>query len=147
MDDAGLPDFVGDHFNYLVRSSLPIRVGQGLFFISGLTLPVMMLLALPDIYGNKILESFIPLILTAVVFVVSLIWHLSWIEMRRHRFRTEKPASYARWFGWKNRRLASRDPLGQIGLLKLQMRYMFFGKEPSQVETLELTMRLVRRNA
>lgn len=148
MDNSsGLPDYVGDHFAYLVRSSIPIRLGQVVFFISGLVLPVMMLLNLPDIDGNKVLNSSIPLIVTAAVFTASLIWHLTWIEMRRHRFRTERPSSYARWFGWRNRRLASSDPLGQMGLLRLQMRYVFFGKEPSPIETLELTMRFVRRNA
>lgn len=148
MDNtSGLPDYVGDHFAYLVRSSVPVRIVQTVFFVSGLALPVMMLLALPDIGGNRVLDSPVPLILTAAVFTISLIWHMSWIEIRRHRFRTEQPTSYARWFGWRNKRLGNRDFRGQLGLLKLQINYVLFGKEPSAVETLELTMHLVRKNA
>jgi hypothetical protein len=144
---SGLPDYVGDHFEYLVRSSLAIRLGQAVFFISGLILPAMMLLAIPDIEGNKVLTSYVPLIVTAAVFTISLVWHLTWIEMRRYRFRKERPDSYKRWFGWRNRRLGSSDLMGQMGLLRLQMRYVFLGKEPSPVETLELTMRFVRNSA
>lgn len=144
---SGLPDYVGDHFEYLVRSSLAIRLGQAVFFISGLVLPVMMLLAIPDIEGNKVLGSYVPLIVTAAVFTISLVWHLTWIEMRRYRFRKERPDSYKRWFGWRNRRLGSSDLMGQMGLLRLQMRYVFLGREPSPVETLELTMRFVRHSA
>jgi hypothetical protein len=146
-NQSGLPDYVGDHFEYLVRSSPPIRLGQAVFFISGLILPMMMLMAIPDIEGNRMLGSYIPLIITAAVFTISLVWHLTWIEMRRFRFRKERPDSYRRWFGWRNRRLGSSDLMGQMGLLRLQMRYVFLGKEPSSVETLELTMRFVRNSA
>jgi hypothetical protein len=38
-----------------------------------------------------------------------------------------------------------RDPLAQLGLLKLQVRYVLFGKEPSPTETLALTMKFVRK--
>lgn len=144
---SGLPDYVGDHFEYLVRSSALIRLGQAVFFISGLILPMMMLMAIPDIEGNRVLDSYIPLIVTGAVFTISLVWHLSWIEMRRFRFRKERPDSYRRWFGWRNRRLGSSDVMGQMNLLRLQMRYVFLGKEPSSVETLELTMRFVRKRA
>ena len=144
---SGLPDYVGDHFEYLVRCSPLIRVGQAVFFISGLVLPAMMMMAIPDIEGNRMLVSYIPLIITAAVFAISLVWHLSWIEMRRFRFRKERPDSYRRWFGWRNRRLGSSYLMGQMGLLRLQMRYVFLGKEPSSVETLELTMRFVRNSA
>lgn len=146
-NDSGLPDYVGDHFAYLVRSNLAVRMAQALFFISGLVLPVMMLLALPDVEGNAILTSPVPLIATGALFAVCLLSYLAWLENRRRRFREEQPASYARWFGWKNRRLGSRDLGGQFGLLKLQIRYVFLGREPSPVETLALTMRLVRNSA
>ena len=146
-NQSGLPDYVGDHFEYLVRSSALTRLGQAVFFISGLVLPVMMILALPDIEGNRVLESYVPLMVVAAVFAISLVWHLTWIEVRRFRFRKERPDSYRRWFGWRNRRLGSSYLMGQLTLLRLQMRYVFLGKEPSPVETLELTMRFVRRSA
>lgn len=146
-NESGLPDYVRDHFEYLVRSSAANRLVQAVFFVSGLVLPVMMLLAIPDIDGNKVLTSWIPLIVTAAVFTTSLVWHVSWIEMRLFRFRRERPDSYKRWFGWRNRRLGSRDLVGQIGLLRMQMRYVFLGREPSDGETLELTMRMVRNSA
>jgi hypothetical protein len=144
---SGLPDYVGDHFEYLVRSSALIRLSQAVFFITGLVLPVLMIMAIPDIEGNRILGSYVPLILIAAVFAISLVCHLTWTEMRRFRFRKERPDSYKRWFGWRNRRLGSSDLMGQMRLLRLQMRYVFLGKEPSPVETLELTMRFVRNSA
>ncbi|MGQ0678856.1 MAG: hypothetical protein ACT4OM_04230 [Actinomycetota bacterium] len=147
MDNSsGLPDYVADHFAYFVRSSPMTRLGQASFFVSGLILPVLMLLALPNLQGEKVIDSSIPLIAVAAMFSTLLVWHLSWIEIRRFRFRKEKPSSYARWFGRQRRRLGS-TPFGQIGLLRLQMRYVFLGKEPSPRETLELTMRLVRSAA
>lgn len=147
MNDSGLPDYVADLFHYLVRSTVAMRVGQVIFFITGLILPALMLMVLPDADGNKALNSPIPLIVTGSIFTVCLFWYLGWREVRRHRFRKEKPASYARWFGWQQKRLGSKDPIGQWGLLKLQIRYVVFGREPSPAETLSLTMRLVRNNA
>jgi hypothetical protein len=145
MNDSGLPDYVDDLFNYLVRSSVPQRIGQVLFFVTGLILPVLMLMVLPDAEGETALDSPMPLIVTGSVFGACLLWYLGWLEIRRHRFRKEKPASYARWFGWRQKRLGSRNPFAQLDLLRLQMRYVFFGKEPSPAETLALTMRFVRR--
>jgi hypothetical protein len=144
--ESGLPDYVRDHFDYLVRSSAAIRLVQAVFFVSGLVLPIMMLLAIPDIDGNKVLASYVPIAVTAAIFTASLIWHVSWIEMRLIRFRRERPDSYKRWFGWRNRRLGN-DVFGQLRLLEMQMRYVFLGKEPTDGETLELTMRLVRHRA
>ncbi len=142
--DSGLPDYVDDLFKYLVRSSVPTRIGQLVFFVSGLILPVLMLMVLPNADGEKALNSPIPLVVTGTIFGACLVWYLPWLEMRRHRFRKEKPASYARWFSWRQRRLGSRDPLAQLGLIKMQVRYVFLGKEPSPTETLALTMRFVR---
>ena len=147
MNDSGLPDYVDDLFKYLVRSNVPSRIGQVVFFISGLIMPVLMLMFIPNADGERPLENMTPLIVTAAIFGSCLVWYLSWLEIRRHRFRTEKPASYARWFGWRQRRLGSRDPLAQLSLIKMQMRYVFLGKEPSPTETLALTMRFVRKSA
>ena len=147
MDDSGLPDYVADHFKYLVRSSVPTRIGQLVFFISGLILPVLMLMVLPNADGEKALDSPVPLVVFGAIFGVCLFWYLGWLEMRRHQFRTEKPASYARWFGWRQRRLGSRNPAAQMGLIKMHMRYVLLGKEPSPTETLALTMRFVRNGA
>ena len=146
-NQSGLPDYVRDHFEYLVRSSVAIRVVQLVFFVSGLILPALLILAIPDLDGNKVLDSYAPIIAIGVVFAVSLLWHLTWIEVRRYRFRKERPESYKRWFGWHTRRLGSRDLVGQLTLLRMQMRYVFLGREPSDGETLELTMRLVRHGA
>jgi hypothetical protein len=145
-NESGLPDYVRDHFEYLIRSSAPIRLGQAIFFISGLIVPIMMMLAIPDIEGNMVLDSYTPLIVVGAVFTASLLWHLTWIEVRLLRFRRERPDSYKRWFGWTTRRLGSRDLVGQLNLLRMQMRYVFLGREPSDGETLELTMRLVRHS-
>jgi hypothetical protein len=144
--DSGLPDYVKDHFDYLVRSSPGIRLGQAVFFISGLIVPILMMLAIPDIEGNMVLDSYVPLIAVGAVFTITLLWHLAWIELRLFRFRRERPDSYKRWFGWTTRRLGSHDVVGQLSLLRMQMRYVFLGKEPSDGETLELTMRLVRHS-
>ena len=144
--ESGLPDYVKDHFDYLVRSSPAIRLGQAIFFISGLVLPVMMMLAIPDLADDMALGSYVPLIAVGAVFTITLLWHLAWIELRLFRFRRERPDSYRRWFGWTTRRLGSRDVVGQLSLLRMQMRYVFLGKAPSDGETLELTMRLVRNS-
>jgi hypothetical protein len=141
--DSGLPDYVGDHFTYLVRSTVPIRIGQALFMVSGLVNPLLLLLALPDANGNAVLPNLIPLIVSASIFAVSFIWYLAWFEHRRQRFRKEQPTSYARWYGRRAKPLARHDLLGQLRLLNLHLRYVFLGKEPSSVETLALTMRFV----
>jgi hypothetical protein len=148
VNDSGLPDYVEDLFRYLVRSSVPMRIAQVVFFISGLILPVLMLMILPNAEGETALDTYLPLFVIGTIFAGCLFWYLGWLEMRRHQFRTEKPASYARWFGSREReRRLRRDPLAQIGLLKLQLRYVLFGKEPSSTETLALTMRFVRKSA
>lgn len=148
MNDSGLPDYVDDLFRYLVRSSIPTRIAQVVFFISGLILPVLMLMIFPDENGEAALNTYMPLFIIGGIFAACLFWYLGWLEMRRHRFRTEKPSSYARWFGWRGReRRLTRDPLAQLSLLKLQLRYVLFGKEPSPSETLALTMKFVRRSA
>jgi hypothetical protein len=145
-NESGLPDYVGDHFAYLVKSSVLSRLGQAIFMISGIVNPVMLLLALPDAEGNAVLSTLTPLIISASVFAASFIWYLVWFEVRRRRYRDEQPTSYARWYGRRRRPLTSRDLLGQLRLIKLQVRYVFLGKEPSNVETLALTMRFVRNS-
>ncbi len=145
-NESGLPDYVADHFTYLVRSSVLSRIGQAIFMISGIVNPVMLLLALPDANGNAVMPSLTPLIISATVFAASFIWYLFWFESRRRRYRDEQPTSYARWYGRRLRPLTSRDIMGQLRLIKLQVRYVFLGKEPSNVETLALTMRFVRNS-
>lgn len=145
MNDSGLPDYVDDLFRYLVRSSVAIRMAQVVFFVSGLILPILMLMILPNADGERALDTPVPLFVLGAIFAACLFSYLGWLEMRRHRFRTEKPASYARWFGWRQKRL-HRDMMAQLGLLKLQIRYVLFGKEPSPTETLALTMRIVRKS-
>ncbi|HYN99146.1 MAG TPA: hypothetical protein VEU28_05690, partial [Actinomycetota bacterium] len=121
MNDSGLPDYVDDLFRYLVRSNVAIRIAQVVFFICGLILPVMMLMILPNENGETVLDSYIPLFVIGTIFAACLFWYLGWLEVRRHRFRTEKPASYARWFGWREReRRLRRDPIAQLAFLKLQ---------------------------
>jgi hypothetical protein len=144
--DSGLPDYVRDHFTYLVRSSVPTRIGQALFIVSGLVNPVLLLLAFPDANGNAVLPSLTPLFVSGAIFAASFIWYLAWFERRRQRFREEQPTSYARWYGRRAKPLARHDLLGQLRLMKLQVRYVFLGKEPSAVETLALTMRFVRHS-
>lgn len=147
VNDSGLPDYVDDLFRYLIRTSVAMRVGQIVCFVTGMTLPVLMLMIFPNADGERALHTPVPLFVLGAIFTACLFWYLGWLEYRRHRFRKEKPASYARWFGWQQRRLRRSDPIAQLALLKLQIRYVFFGREPTPVETLALTMRLVRQGA
>jgi hypothetical protein len=88
VNDSGLPDYVEDLFRYLVRSSVPMRIAQVVFFISGLILPVLMLMILPNAEGETVLDTYLPLFVIGTIFAGCLVWYLGWLEMRRHQFRT-----------------------------------------------------------
>jgi hypothetical protein len=146
-NDTGLPDYVLDYFDFMVRSSVRVRVGQVIFFVLGLLMPVVLILQLPDAYGESFFSNLIPLIVTGSAFIIATIWYLSWMEIRRHRFKDQRPSSYNRWYGHKLKPLGASDPVGQFVLIRLQLRHVFLGIEPSATETLALTMRFVRNNA
>lgn len=144
MNDTGLPDYVADHFQYLVRSSSPARTGQVAFFGSGLLLPVMFLL----IPVEPVTLGLAPLIVTGTIFFASFLWYLVWMQGRLNRFRTERPASYARWFGLRRSGpFGGFHLLGQLRLAKMQARYLLTSREPSPAETFALTMYFVRNSS
>jgi len=143
-NSTGLPDYVGEHFDYIVRGSLPIRIGQAIFFGSSLLLPAVIGVGLLTWEGSLITTGTMVMTVTTVVFAISMLWYLSWMEVRLHRFRSERPASYERWYGYRRR--ASRGSLGdQFQLAKIQARYVFLGKDPDPGETLALSVRLSRK--
>jgi hypothetical protein len=143
-NDTGLPDFVGDHFTYMVRGSAAVRFGQLIFFGSGLALPVI---AVAGLQEWAVEDGFTRTLLFAVLglFVVSLMWYLQWMQSRLQRFRTERPSSYSRWFGRRRRR---RVPAGlHLRLTRLHLRYLLLSRAPTPAETLTLSMMLARRGA
>ena len=144
--ETGLPDYVGDHFAYVIRAERGPRIGQAIFFGSSLLLPVIMGFILLSWSGELPVASRIALIATTGVFGVSLIWYLVWMQARLEKFRSQCPDSYNRWYGMNRRRSFAGAGVGsQMRLAKLQMRYLFLGKEPPPAETLALTMRFSRR--
>jgi len=144
--ETGLPDYVGDHFTYILKATRGPRIGQAIFFGSSLLLPVIMGVILLTWSGRLPLGSRIALIITTAVFGVSLIWYLVWMQARLEKFRKECPGSYNCWYGINKRRSFAGIGLGgQMRLAKIQARYLFLGKEPPATETLALTMRFSRR--
>lgn len=122
-----------------------MRLGQAVFFGSSLLLPLVIGIGLLTWEGQFASPAILAMGLTAAVFVISLIWYLSWMEIRLHKFRSERRSSYERWYGFR-RRIGSQGTLsGQLRLAKLQARYVFLGKEPSAQETLALTMDFARK--
>jgi hypothetical protein len=144
-NDTGLPDFVGDHFKYMVRGSAGVRFGQLIFFGSGLALPIIAIVGLKQ---WAVEAGFTRTLLFAVLglFVVSLLWYLQWMQSRMQRFRAERPSSYSRWFD--RRRKRKRFPPGlHLRLTHLHLRYLLFSRDPTPAETLSLSMMLARRGA
>lgn len=144
--DTGLPDYVGDHFTYVVKSSGWSRLGQAIFFGSSLLLPFVMGAIL--LMWTEGVPPVSPAVLVVIgaVFGASVIWYLFWMQKRLETFRRERPGSYERWYGLSRRRSFGGSSLsGQMKLAKMQLRYVFLGREPSSSETLELTMRFSRR--
>ena len=143
-NDTGLPDFVGDHFAYMVRGSAGVRFGQLMFFGSGLALPIIAVVGLK----KWALEGgFARTLLLAVsgLFVVSLLWYLQWMQSRLQQFRTERPSSYSRWFGRRKRKALPASL--QLRLTRLHLRYLLLSRAPTPAETLTLSMMLARRGA
>lgn len=143
--DTGLPDYVRDHFTYVVKAKKWPRLGQALFFGSSLSLPFVSGAILVTWSEPLHPVSRVAFIITAAVFGLSVVWYLIWMQSRLERFRRERPASYDRWYGLNRRRSFGGSSLaGQLKLAKMQLKYIFFGKEPSPDETLDLTMRFSR---
>lgn len=145
--DTGLPDYVRDHFTYVVKASKWPRLGQAVFFGSSLSLPFVMGAVLLTWSERLPVPSRVALVIISVVFSVSVLWYLFWMQSRLKTFRQERPASYERWYGLSRRRSFGGSSLGsQLRLAKMQLKYVFLGKEPSAQETLELTMLFSRRS-
>jgi hypothetical protein len=143
-NDTGLPDFVGDHFAYMVRGSAGVRFGQLIFFGSGLALPVI---AIAGLKKWAVEGGFARTLLFAVLglFVASLMWYLQWMQSRLQRFRNERPSSYSRWFGRRKRKSL---PAGlHLRLTRMHLRYLLLSRAPTPAETLTLSMMLARRGA
>ncbi|MGI8427344.1 MAG: hypothetical protein ACR2FO_08535 [Actinomycetota bacterium] len=144
--ETGLPDYVGDHFAYILKAGRGPRIGQAIFFGSSLLLPVIMGVILLTWSGQLPAASRGALYVTTAVFAVSTIWYLIWMQVRLEKFRTQCPDSYNCWYGINKRRsFAGMGLGGQLRLAKIQASYVFLGKEPPASETLDLTMRFSRR--
>jgi hypothetical protein len=147
LTDGGLPDYVADHFTYLVRCSKPARIAQLSFF--GLALFVALggpFLATGLVDDPNAIHRAV-LIAIGAVFAASFLWYVQWFHDRQHKFREEMPTSYARWFGSRR-----RGPFGgfhvrsNLRLAKLQLRYLLLSREPSPTETLQLSMEFARHS-
>lgn len=145
--DTGLPDFVADHFAYLVRGSPLARFGQITFYVSALALPVIGVARVPDLaVPGASAGSLASLVGVAILFTISFMWYLHWFQSRLERFQKERPASYSRWFGQRRRRLRTGQPAILVRLSVMQLRYLVFSRVPSSGETLALSMLLARRS-
>src|ERR1700760_3955985 len=104
LSDGGLPDYIADHFRYLVRCSKPARLGQLAFFGLGTGLPLVGAFVAPSLaVGHHGIILKLILIGLAAIFAASFLWYVSWIHERQRKFRDEMPSSYARWFGVRRR--------------------------------------------
>src|SRR5437588_12292756 len=75
LSDGGLPDYIADHFRYLVRCSKPARLGQLAFFGLGIGLPLVGAFVAPTLvehHGRWLTQVLIGL---AVVCAASLRWY------------------------------------------------------------------------
>ncbi|MGH2731545.1 MAG: hypothetical protein ACRDJG_01100 [Actinomycetota bacterium] len=141
-----MPDYVGDHFTYLIRGSLPARVGQLAFFISALLIPAWFAFWGPGYLLGSARAA--PGLMAGGVLLASFVWYAAWIHQRLQRYRQEQPASYLRWFAIRRRSLLGRLHLRpQIRFARMQLRYLLLSQEPSATETLSLTMYFVRESA
>src|SRR2546429_9151435 len=100
---GGLPDYIADHFAYLVRCSTPARYAQLAFFGLGLLLPPAAAVFAPSLVDHPDGLNAVVLIAAGIVFAASFVWYVSWLHERQIKFRTEMPMSYARWFGVRRR--------------------------------------------
>lgn len=145
--DGGLPDYIADHFAYLVRCSKPARLGQLAFFGLGIVVALGGPFLAPGLVNQPSLFHKAVLIGVGIMFAASFLWYVSWFSERQHRFREEMPSSYARWFGARRRGPFGGFHLGpNLRLAKLQLRYLMTSREPSSNETLALTMEFARHS-
>lgn len=145
-NDTGLPDYVADHFNYLVRSSKAARMGQISFFGTALLLPIMFVTGFPE-WAKGSWADMGAMVATGVVFLASFVWYVQWMHRRMARFHQERPSSYSRWFGLRRSGpLGGFDPVGHLRLARMQLRYLLLSREPSPAETFALTMYFVRNS-
>jgi hypothetical protein len=143
--DSGLPDFVGDHFQYMVRGSAGVRFGQLIFFGSGLALPII---AVVGLRKWAVEGGFTRALLIGVLglFVISFMWYLQWMQSRLQRFRAERPSSYSRWFDRRRKRKAMPAGL-HMRLTGIHVRYLLLSRDPTPAETLSLSLMLARRGS
>lgn len=145
--DGGLPDYIADHFAYLVRCSKPARLGQLAFFGLGMFVALAGPWLAPDFVSDPSLLHKAVLIAIGAVFAASFLWYVSWFQGRQQKFRQEMPSSYARWYGAKR-----RGPFGgfhfrsNMRLARLQLRYLMTSREPESAETLALSMEFARHS-
>ena len=146
-NDGGLPDYIADHFQYLVRCSRPARLAQLTFYALAIVMALGAPLLAPSLLGHPTLFNRVILLGSGIGFAASFLWYVGWYHERQSKFKTEMPSSYARWFGLKR-----RGPFGGMSfslnmqLAKLQMRYLLFSREPSSSETLALSMAFARHS-
>jgi len=99
---GGLPDYIADHFAYLVRCSKPARYAQLAFFGLGLVLPPVGPSSHQAWWTTRA-GTAVLLIILGIVFAASFIWYVSWLHERQIKFRTEMPMSYAPLVGARRR--------------------------------------------
>jgi hypothetical protein len=147
--DGRLPDYVGDHFTYLIRGSRSARVGQLAFFASALLVPLWFGVWGPSyLLGTAGRAVGAGLVLAGGVLLASFVWYAAWIHQRLRRYRDEQPASYLRWFAMRRRALLGKLHLRpQLRFARMQLRYLLLSREPSPAETLSLTMYFIRESA
>ena len=144
---GGLPDYIADHFAYLVRCSKPARYAQLAFFGLGLLLPPAAAIFAPSLVDHPDGWNTVLLIAAGIVFAASFVWYVSWLHERQIKFRTEMPMSYARWFGARRRGpFGGMHPGPNFRLAKLQVRYLLLSREPSPAETLALSLDFARHS-
>ena len=148
LSDGGLPDYIADHFRYLVRCSTPARLGQLAFFGLGIGLPLVGAFVAPSLVDHPGGWLTPVLIGLSAVFGASFLWYVAWIHERRRKFRDEMPTSYARWFGARRRGpFGGMHPGPNLRLVKMQIRYLVLEREPSPDETLALSLDFARHTA
>jgi len=146
-NDTGLPDYVGDHFKYLITASPKARFGQAIFFGSSFLLPILTAVSVFIWSGKYAGAATILFMSEGAVFAGSTLWYLWWMQRRLDVFRTERPVSYERWYGLhRTRSFGGLNLPGQWRLAVIQARYVFLGKIPSAAQTLDLTMEFARRD-
>ena len=144
---GGLPDYIADHFAYLVRCSNPARYAQLAFFGLGLVLPPIGALYAPSLVDHPSGWNSLILIGLGAIFIASFLWYVTWIQERQRKFREEMPMSYARWFGARRRTpFGGMYPGPNLRLAKMQIRYLVLSREPSPAETLALSLDFARHS-